>query len=450
MLIVITSLLWLERKRLEAEVASTRESPGLTETDHDNYQRQIRNLESTIRRLREHETTRDIQISARDTQIEQLQAKLDELKACPYELIHRIADHQAKNIRDFVTVSRVGVWGQKLNDPVPTIQWGFTIQNQSIFAISLVEVRNNVVFEKTELAERRFEVQNEVEQLGYWRHGTVIFDQRLSGPEAQYIRTTPDGKFRFNRLKITVGNPNTFPIIEPQEIVIGDDLETTLDTITHKETEGMKRLKDEIDLLKQQKEARTPNPGLKFEIDEKNTHVGYRGFSGGNTLVAAMVRLRCSKIGDSKLGVREFLAELRTESGDVTVQDGRLIRAYVDNHTKDTVDLEAGWTIDQPLTDFRVYDFMFEIDEAIHTISRDVFFRVIRAPAMNSEVSLKSHNSVAVKSKSSVRLSLLKKLPVSLLETINAVFIYTPRREVTKCRCVKLFSRFSRRKSRSP
>ena len=187
------------------------------------------------------------------------ESDLVESPKCQYDLIHRIADHQAKNIRDFVTVSRVGVWDDELNNAVPTIKWGFMIKNNSILTVSFIEAKNNVFFETTELAEKRFEDHNEAEQLGYGRQGSVVFKQRLSPLEAQHIRNTPEGKFRFNRLEIKVANPNSFPVIEPQEIRIGDDLETTLNVLAYKETEGMKRLKDEIYSLRQQLEEQTSN-----------------------------------------------------------------------------------------------------------------------------------------------------------------------------------------------
>jgi hypothetical protein len=116
-----------ERRSSGEKRVSTVPPARQADTNHEDCQRQIRNLESTVSRLREHETTQGIQISARDTQIEQLQAKLNELKTCPYELVHRIADQEAKVIRDFVSVSRVGVWRHKLQDVVPAIKWGFMI-----------------------------------------------------------------------------------------------------------------------------------------------------------------------------------------------------------------------------------------------------------------------------------------------------------------------------------
>ena len=93
-------------------------------TNHEDCERKIQNLESTVARLQRNEQTQGIQISARDTQIEQLQAKLNKLKTCPYELVHRIADQEAKVIRDFVSVSRVGVWRHKLQNAVPAIKCG--------------------------------------------------------------------------------------------------------------------------------------------------------------------------------------------------------------------------------------------------------------------------------------------------------------------------------------
>src|SRR6185369_2805264 len=287
-----------------------------------------------------------------------------------YEWVHRIADHQAKNIRDFVFVSRVGVWEDQLNDAIPTIKWGFMIQNKSLFPISLVEVRNNVFFEKIELAERRFEDHNEVEQLGYWRSGSVTFKQRLSPIEAQHIRNTPDGKFRFNRLEIIVANPNSIPVIEPQELTIGDDLETKRNVLTYKETEGMKRLNNEIALLKRQaeeREAQSQKPSLVFEIDEHGTRVDRRGHSNDATLIAAKVPLRFSKSVDSKLAVRDFNAALfsATEGAEVLMLGHVQIIAYSPN--RELISVKDGLIIDVPLTLFYEYSFFFHIKDEIMT-----------------------------------------------------------------------------------
>lgn len=142
------------------------------------------------------------------------------------------------------------------------------------------------------------------------------------------------------------------------------------------------RLNNEIRLVTQQKEdleAQAKRRGLEFEIDAKRTEMQYRGYSdsGKTILIAAWVRLRCSKEVDSKLAVREFLAELRSEGSEAVFADGQLIRAYVDNEAKDSVNIEAGWTIDEQLTGFRFYDFMFQIsNEAIRIIGRDLFVRI--------------------------------------------------------------------------
>jgi hypothetical protein len=350
------------------------------EQAHESCERTISNHESTIRRLTEHNQTQGIQISARDTQIEQMEAQLSELKTSPYELVHRVADHQAKNIRDFVTVSRVAVWEHNLNDPVPTIKWGFMVQNRSLFPINLVEVRNNLFFESTELAERRFDPYNEVEQLPYWRDGSVIYEQRLSGPEAQYIKSKPDGKFRFNRLIIKVGNPNTYPVIEPQELIVTDDLETTLNVITYKETEGMKSLKKEIVRLKQQAEKLTAQPqkeGLTLDIDEERTKVMISGHSADSRTYQVEAWLRCFKVGNSKLAVRGLNARLFAASDEKDVVFSEQVTIIGYDEQSHLLDMKKGWTIDEPLTDFRLYRFFFDIkDSSASLLSRDHFFRV--------------------------------------------------------------------------
>jgi len=331
----------------------------------------------------------------------------------PYELVHRIADHQAKNIRDFVHVSRVGIWEDKLNDAIPTIKWGLYIKNDSILTVSIVEIRNNVFFEKAELAERRFEDHNEVEQLQYGRDGSIIFKQRLSPIEAQHIRSTPNGKFRFNRLKIKVANPHSVPIIEPQDLTIGDDLETTLNVLTYKETEGMKSLKDESALLKQrvQELEEQAKGGLRFEIDEKRTQVCTTGHSGDMRLVAAKVRLRCSKVGDSKVAIRQFSAALFKLVGNEEdlIADHAVLIAYSEPHME-PFNTEDGWVIDGPLTSYQWFNFTLEIYDGVlpYLTSHGNFFRVTMTAVgqvpqhvdffVNSwQVALKSNSSITLR-----------------------------------------------------
>ncbi|HEY4422689.1 MAG TPA: hypothetical protein VGN10_00700 [Pyrinomonadaceae bacterium] len=350
------------------------------ETRLEDCERNLRNAQSTVARLQRNDETHGIQISARDTQIEQLQAELTELKTSRYELVHRIADHQAKSIRDFVSVSQVATWEDKLNDPVPTIKWGFVINNSSVLTICLVEVRNNLFFENIELAERRFEDHNEVEQLGYGREGSFIFAQRLSGPEAQYIRNTPDGKFRFNRLKIKLGNPNSFPVIEPQEIDIGDDLETTLNGRAYKETKGMVGLRQERDRLKGELEkVKETNIKLTFEVDDKQSQVSATGGGTAGRRIAVKVRLRCMKTADHPMAVREFHAELVRENGAeqiIVPQETSLV--VLDHPDMKIVDFSNGWTIAEPLTDYRWFLFYLDVTEQqLGALSHDYFIRIV-------------------------------------------------------------------------
>jgi hypothetical protein len=298
---------------------------------------------------------------------------------CPYESVHRIADHEAKNIRDFVTVSRVAVWEHKLNDPVPTIKWGFMIENKSILPISLIEVRNNISFEKTVLAERRFDDLNEVQHLGYWREGSVVFEQRLSGPEAQHIKSMPEGKFRFNRLIIEVGNPNSFPVIEPQALVIGDDLETALNGITYKETRATAILREERDRLKGELEkAKGADWKLTFEIDEKQSQVDCTGGGTAGRRISPKIQLRCMKLADYPMAIREFHCAL-IKQGDpeqvIVPQEGALV--VMGHPDMKDIAFSNGWTVTEPLTGYRWFMFYLEVTaQQLQMLSRDYFMRV--------------------------------------------------------------------------
>lgn len=196
-----------------------------------------------------------------------------EAPKCLYEWTHEIANRQGRTIRDFVSISRIGVWKPRSGSTgVPTIKWGFMLKNNSLFPITLIDVDRNLIFEGTELAERRFEIENEIQGLRPGAEGNVIFEQRLSGPEYQLIKNLPKGKFRFHRLLIKVGSQDSFPAVEPQVLAIGNEFETSLDEIVYKETEGMKSLKDEIASLKQQVEALTPRAAKEGLSDMMKTN----------------------------------------------------------------------------------------------------------------------------------------------------------------------------------
>jgi hypothetical protein len=292
---------------------------------------------------------------------------------CPYEWTHAIAEHQARNIRDFVSVSRVGVWKHKLQDPVPTIRWGFMVKNNSIFPISLVEVRNNILFEETELAERRFDSTNEVDRLPPWREGSVVFEQRLSGPESQHLKSSPDGKFRFSNLVIMVGNKKTHPVVEPQQLSIGNDLETTLDRITYQETEGTRSLRKERDYLKSRLKE-LGGSDLTFEIDTDQSQVHTEGGTAVRR-IKANVRVRCTKVAERQMAIREFHAALlrqdRDESEQVVVPKEALLRVLKDPDMN-AIDFSGGWTINEPLTPFRWLEFYLELTPQQEELSSKV------------------------------------------------------------------------------
>jgi hypothetical protein len=149
------------------------------------------------------------------------------------------------------------------------------------------------------------------------------------------------------------------------------------------------RNEDEIFALRTQVKAleeRAQKYGLKFEIDANQTRMEYRGYSKDgeqnihSSLIAANIRLSCSKVGDSKLAVRGFTATLLAagESGAVVFLESILVNAYVDDSTKKRVDIGKGWTIDEPLTDHRVYEFLFKISDGAASLltPRDHFVRV--------------------------------------------------------------------------
>jgi len=296
----------------------------------------------------------------------------------------RVAADQASRIGEFVEVLRVCTHDPKLDDPMPTIKWSILLINRSVHRISVDGDVGPLFFEGHKLTEHKDILENKVRGLWPGRDGSIVFEQRLSTPEVNLLRITPNGKFEFDKVMLYVKGSDAEHVTS-HRVVIFSRFRATLGKCSDERSQAVEELSAEMvslsmecDQLKAKLKSQDP-VRLTFDIDAKRTEMQYRGYSdnGKTTLIGALVRLRCSKEGDSKLAVREFRAELRSEGNEAVFDEGKLIRAYVDNDAKDRVNIEAGWTIDEPLTEFRFYDFMFEIsNEALRIMGRDLFVRM--------------------------------------------------------------------------
>jgi len=361
MLVILMSVFWRERKRLEAELARAK---SLASSNSAVYLHA--DCEKKIAQLTDDARANFARADLRDEEIKQLKAK--------YAAAMELADYQAAKLGDFVEVIRVCVYDAKLEEAMPTLKWGILLKNRSMFRINLDADVGSLFFEDQRLTAEKEIIGNELQGLWPDREGSISFSQRLTDAEAGLIRRVPHGKFQFDRLRISVKGGPGAEHVKSSGVLIFPEFRTKLGKCSDKETQSTEPLQARIDELTLQKSR------LQFEIDEKQTRVEYRGYTTDSRLIAAKVRLRCSRVGDCKFAVRGFHAIVceADEGTESIFAVGKVTHAYVDDSTKKRVDIELGWIVDEPLTDHRVYDFMFHIPNSStgYLNSREHFVRV--------------------------------------------------------------------------
>lgn len=119
------------------------------ETAHEPCERTISNLQSQVRSLLANEQTQGFQIGARQGQIEQLQAKLNER-----EWLWSIASQQAETIYRFVSITDCRISQHELfgrNDPY--IEFLVTVSNRSVYDVALLDPVGRISFKGREFTE---------------------------------------------------------------------------------------------------------------------------------------------------------------------------------------------------------------------------------------------------------------------------------------------------------
>lgn len=121
-----------------------------------------------------------------------------------YKIAIRIADHQASEIGKFVEVVQVCTHDPKLEDPLPTIQWTIKLKNRSVHRISLDGDVGPLFFEGHKLTEHKEILENKIMGLYPDRQGGITFEQRLSALEVNLLKSSPNGKFEFDKVILHV------------------------------------------------------------------------------------------------------------------------------------------------------------------------------------------------------------------------------------------------------
>lgn len=171
------------------------ESHQLTEADHEDCRRQIRNHESTIARLQRNDQTQGIQISSRNARIEQLE---NEIKG--FSWLRDIAAKQAASMHRYVSIQDCQIRQHELFRHDPYLDFWILVGNRSVFDIRLTDIAGVISFYGRELTEgREWKTPDRVVTWG--DKESFSFRQRLNRDDVvQLLNERED--FRFDGLKI--------------------------------------------------------------------------------------------------------------------------------------------------------------------------------------------------------------------------------------------------------
>jgi hypothetical protein len=170
--------------------------------------------------------------------------KTVEKHGCLDSRLHEIADAQAAKISDAIEVIGVRVWSFELNSALPTIKCGVLWKNTSMFVLSIgEEVTGDLYFNRHRLVERKITRVITSE----WKPGSegeIIFDQRLSRPEADLITSQMEGRFDFTALVFEIRSTDSR--VQPQELRVSGSFrprlneELTNSVLEVRESDGQK------------------------------------------------------------------------------------------------------------------------------------------------------------------------------------------------------------------
>ena len=190
-----------ERRSNGEKRVSTVPPAQLADTSHEGCQRQIRNLESQVQRLRKHDETQGIQISSRDARIEQLQEEL-----ARFGWLREVAALQSERIDQFVQISCL-ILGHSLTEEPLFIYFRFRLYSSCVFELTVNALSGFIrtgnrplgaVFPMNTVA--RIE-SNEVQHLKIGETGFLTVTQPLTRDDAVFI-LNGDNEFFFDRLSI--------------------------------------------------------------------------------------------------------------------------------------------------------------------------------------------------------------------------------------------------------
>lgn len=180
-----------------------------------NSEKQVSTVSVARRAATNHEDC-ERKISARDGQIEQLQAQLER-----FTWLHDIAKDQAETIHRFVHITRCVIGKYELFDRVdPYIEFQLTIDNRSVYEICFADPVGVIFFGDRELSGALSWTERAAPTHG--NEGVVTLKERLDRTDVIPILNGPEATFDFTRLKLGIKGDTFFDtVVRPQVANLG-------------------------------------------------------------------------------------------------------------------------------------------------------------------------------------------------------------------------------------
>jgi hypothetical protein len=116
------------------------------------------------------------------------------------------------------------------------------------------------------LTEHKDLLENKVMGLRPDRDGSIVFEQRLSTPEVKLLKSLPNGKFEFDKVKLYVKRyGSNAEQVTPDRVVIFSRFRATLGRCSDEKSQAVEELSAEVDSLRAQLiEAQSNSAGEKL------------------------------------------------------------------------------------------------------------------------------------------------------------------------------------------
>jgi len=298
----------------------------------------------------------------------------DSPRGCQDEWLHEKLKTDKATIWGLVWVASI-YYRRDFDKGQPCIDFVFNIFNMSLIDVVISMDGGYVLFgddNEQFYLEPKFISQNPARCRTRDSTNFVIRQAVTRDEITNHFKEADNTRISFGNLRVTFRGTQQFPEITPTNLDVNHYLFTR---------EGAWHNPNRPKFLSQQ-ECKLPHvqaaqPKLLFEIDEKQSQVNTLGGGTAGRRINANIRLRCMKIAEHPMAIRELHAALLKEGHrePVVPQEGALV---VMNHPDmNKVDFADGWTVNEPLTGYRWFMFYLDITEQqLQKLSGDYYMRL--------------------------------------------------------------------------